>query len=286
MAAFDPGRIPDNLKQAYREKRCAVLVGAGASMGAGLPSWGTLLSSMIDEARGHRVIDDAKVADYRKLVADPSKYLMVAGGLKEDFAAYFDEFVVKTFIEPKPRPTELHQTLTKADRLQFVLTTNYDTLLEQAYRASGMYDVAVCTFLDSGEIQRRLSKREFFILKAHGDASRVGNGIVLTEMDYRDIVYRQRAYQSLLSAMFTMFTIIFVGASMTDPEIKLLLSYISDVFATTSGPSHFALMAEEDTTGVERERWFKDMKVQLVPVSKANDYEEVTQFIEALHASA
>ena len=37
--AFDPIRIPDNLVAAYREQRCALLVGAGASMGAGLPSW-------------------------------------------------------------------------------------------------------------------------------------------------------------------------------------------------------------------------------------------------------
>lgn len=283
--AFDPARIPDNLKAAYREKRCAVFVGAGASVGAGLPSWGKLLRNMVAEARGHRVISDDKAANYEKLIEDPSKYLMVAAGLKEDIAAYFEEFVTKTFVDPKPEPTDLHRALTKADRLQFVLTTNYDIIIEKAYRSSGMYDVSVCTFTDAGEVQRRLSKREFFILKAHGDASRVGNGIILTEVDYRNLIYGQRAYQSLLSAMFTMFTIVFVGASMTDPEIRLLLSYIADAFAPTGGPSHFALMAEEDTSPVERERWFRDMKVQLVPVSKADNYAEVTEFLNALATS-
>lgn len=284
--AFDSNRIPDNLKAAYRDKRCAVLVGAGASVGAGLPTWGKLLTNMIDVAQGHRVIGDDKAAEYRKLVSDPTKYLMIAGSLKEDMSAYFDEFIDQTFMAPKPQPTDLHRALTQADRLQFVLTTNYDIVIEQAYRAAGKYDVSVCTFTDTGEVQRRLSKREFFILKAHGDASRVGNGIILTEIDYRNIIYRQRAYQSLLSAMFTMFTIVFVGASMTDPEIKLLLSYIADAFSPTSGPSHFALMAEEDVTGVEKDRWLRDMKVQLIPVSKANDYKDVTEFIQALHASA
>jgi hypothetical protein len=283
--AFDPGRIPDNLKSAYRERRCAVLVGAGASVGAGLPTWDKLLSNMVSEARAHRVVSAEKATEYDKLISDPSKYLMAAAGLKEDFAGYFEEFVEKTFLEPKPKPTDLHFALTEADRLQFVLTTNYDILIEKAYRASGKDDVSVCTFMDAGEVQRRLSKREFFILKAHGDASKVGNGIILTEMDYREIIYRQRAYQSLLSAMFTMFTIVFVGASMTDPEIKLLLNYIADAFAPTTGPSHFALMAEEQITSVEKERWFKDMKVQLVPVSKADNYAEVTQFMRALHAS-
>lgn len=30
--AFDPATIPESLKVAYREKRCAMMVGAGASV--------------------------------------------------------------------------------------------------------------------------------------------------------------------------------------------------------------------------------------------------------------
>ncbi len=281
--AFDLSRIPDYLKQAYQGKRCAVLVGAGASVGAGLPNWGDFLGRMIDDARDHRVISGDKEDEYRRLVKDPAKYLMVAAGLKDDLGAYFEEFVDRTFMAPKPQPTDLHRAMTGADQLQFVLTTNYDILIETAYREVGVNDVPVCTFTDAGEVQRRLSKREFFILKAHGDASKLGNGIVLTELDYRNIIYQQRAYQSLLSAMFTMFTIVFVGVSMNDPEINLLLSYIVDAFSPTSGPSHFALMAEEDVTNVERSRWRRDKKVQLIAVSKADDYREVTEFMQALH---
>jgi len=58
--AFDATRIPDKLKQAYKEKRCAVLVGAGASAGAGLPMWGQLLNLMITEAEHHLVISGDK----------------------------------------------------------------------------------------------------------------------------------------------------------------------------------------------------------------------------------
>lgn len=280
--AFDPGRIPDGLKEAYRENRCAVLVGAGASMGAGLPSWSGLLSLMIDAGVKHRTVSEEKAAEYRALVADPSKFLLVASGLKDDLSAYFDGFVDDVFMKPKPTPTGLHDAIVSAESLQFVLTTNYDILIESAYRKSGSYDVSVCTFTDTGEIQRRLARREFFILKAHGDASRLGNGIILTETDYREIIYKHRAYQSLLSAMFTMFTIVFVGASMNDPELKLLLGFISDAFATTSGPSHYALMTEEDITAVEQDRWMKDMKVNIIPVSKSNNHAEATEFFQAL----
>lgn len=284
--AFDATKIPDGLKAAYREKRCAVLVGAGASMGAGLPSWRGLLDLMIEAGEKHRTLTPDKAAEYRTLLADSSKFLMVASGLKDDIQSNFDEFIESVFMTPKPQPTPLHDALVGAEELQFVLTINYDILIEQAYRKSGKYDVSVCTFTDTGEIQRRLARREFFILKAHGDASRLGNGIILTEADYREIIYRHRAYQSLLSAMFTMFTVVFVGASMTDPELRLLLNYISDAFATTSGPNHYALMTEEDITAVERDRWMKDMKVNVIPVSKADNYSEATDFLLELHKSA
>ena len=109
----------------------------------------------------------------------------------------------------------MHAALVALDKLQFVLTTNYDTLLERSFRKRDD-DVSVCSFTDAGEVQRRLSRREFFILKAHGDATKLGNKIVLTDVDYRNLLFGQRAYQSLLSAMFTMFTFVFVGASDLD----------------------------------------------------------------------
>ena len=48
--AFDAKRIPHSLKEAYRDRRCAVLVGAGASKGAGLPLWGELLGQLVATA--------------------------------------------------------------------------------------------------------------------------------------------------------------------------------------------------------------------------------------------
>lgn len=283
--AFDPNTIPEALREAYGAGRCAVLVGAGASKGAGLPLWGELLNKMIDSAVAHRVITPDREAEYRNLATRTDKFLMVASGLKDDLRSHFDQFIEQTFIAPKPQPTPLHEALVALDKLQFVLTTNYDTLLERSFRKRND-DVSVCSFTDAGEVQRRLSRREFFILKAHGDATKLGNQIVLTDVDYRNLLFGQRAYQSLLAAMFTMFTFIFVGASMTDPEISLLLSYIADSFSPNAGPTHYALMAAEDVTQVERDRWFKDFKIQLITVSKQDNYAELTEFLRELGAPA
>lgn len=279
--AIDPARIPQSLRDAYKNGRCAVYVGAGASKAAGLPLWSEMLQAMLDRAVVERLVAPNAIDEYKVLIGNPSKSLMVASALKEVLGRYFEDFIRTTFVVPKPKPTQLHHELVRLKSLQFVITTNYDALIERAYQASDP-DVVVCTFEDVGATQSSLSNREFFVLKAHGDATKAGNGIVMTETDYRELLYRKRAYQAMLASMFTMYTIVFVGASMSDPELQLLLSYISDAFLPTSGPQHFALLSEEDVGEVERRQWRKDFGINVIPVSKANDYAEVTEFIAAL----
>lgn len=279
--ALDPARIPQSLKEAYKKGVCGVYVGAGASKPAGLPMWSGMLGAMLARASAENLISDNDAKEYESLIANPSKNLMVASALKEALGRHFDDFIKATFVTPKPKPTALHHGLVKLSELQFVITTNYDALVERAYQVVDA-DISVCTFRDVGATQSALSSREFFILKAHGDATKIGNGIVMTDADYRELLYRQRAYQAMLATMFTMYTIVFVGTSMADPELQLLLSYISEVFLPTSGPQHYALMAEDDMGAVERGRWRKDFNVNVIPVSKDNDYAEVTEFIEAL----
>lgn len=278
---FDQNRIPNSLKEAYRAGRCAVLVGAGASKGAGLPLWGEFLQQLVATAERDALIDRDRAAMYQGLLARPEKFLMAAAAIKSELGPLFDETVEQIFTKSQARPTDLHKSLTKLDKLPFVLTINYDTLIEDAYSDAGKR-IAPSSFVDAGDVHRKLSRREFFLLKAHGDAARVGNGIILTELDYRKLLNGSPGYRSILSVMFTMFSFVFVGASMADPEINLLLGYIADSFSSSSGPMHYALLAEEDVTEAERERWLQDFKVHVVKISKADNYLELTQFLEKL----
>ncbi|MEB0114276.1 SIR2 family protein [Variovorax sp. RTB1] len=278
--AFNPGMIPPNLKKAYEDERVVFLVGAGPSMGAGLPSWVELLELMIQEGERNNVITPERAVEYRGLKGDANKYLLLASGLKRDLGHNFQRFMEQIFVASKPRTTAFHKALVALDKTQFVVTTNYDTLIEKAFRTIDE-DLSVCTYQEVGEIQRRLSNKEFFVLKAHGDASKPGNGLILTDADYRSLMYQHRGYQSLLITIFTVFTVVIVGASLSDPETKLLLNYIADAFPGAS-PNHFALMSKEDVTGVEKDHWYAEFNVQFVPLSKDNDYSETTEFLQAL----
>jgi hypothetical protein len=281
--AFDPALIPKPLIEDYKKGRCGLLVGAGASAGAKLPQWGQFLELMTEEAQASAGISDTKVADYKALIAK-GRYLTAASGLKTDLSGQFAGFIKRVFVQPTAKPTPLHEAMPKLDKLAFVITTNYDTLIERAYRDHNP-DVTLCTFKDAGEVRRSLSSREFFILKAHGDAMRSGEGIILTEQDYRQILFREPAYQHMLATMFSMYSMIFVGASMTDPEINLMLNYLADTFSPDNGPSHYAALTAEEVNEVEKERWFKDFNIRVIPVSSADEYKELPEFLRALAAA-
>lgn len=280
---FDPSRIPKSMVEAYHDGRCAMLVGAGASKGAGLPLWGEFLGELVGRAEGEALIDKGRADMYRALLGKPEKFLMVAAAIKSQLGPLFDDSIERIFRRSGAKPTDLHVALTKLDRLPFLVTINYDTLIEDAFQEAKK-PIEVSSFVDAGDVHRRLLRREFFLLKAHGDARRIGNGIVLTEQDYRTLLYRNPGYRSVLAIMFQMFSMVFVGASMADPEINLLLGYIADSFSSGSGPVHYALLAEEDITDAERERWYVDFKVQVVKVSKADNYREVTELLQELAA--
>jgi len=281
--AFEIGLMPGPLVAEYTKGRCGLLVGAGASVGAGLPQWGDLIRQMIEEAKTSVGLSDAKAADYNHLV-DNGRYLPAASGLKDELGSYFADFIRRVFVESKPAPTPLHKALLALTKLQFVVTTNYDTLIERTFRTIDD-DVTVCTYKEAGEVRRSLSSREFFILKAHGDATKSGAGIIITEQDYRNILFKEPAYQHMLATMFSMYTMVFIGASMTDPEVNLMLNYVAGTFQPDSGPTHYALLTKEKTTEVEKERWFKDFKIKVIPVSSADEYAELEEFVVALSAT-
>jgi hypothetical protein len=183
------------------------------------------------------------------------------------------------FYDDHKKPAAVHKLLPKLTNLSMVITTNYDTLLEDNY-ANGR-PPKVLTFSDGGEMRRLMLQRQFFILKAHGDAAKPGNGIILTINDYRGLA-RERAYQSLLASIFTLNTVLFIGVSLNDPELLVMLDYLADTFEPGSRPIHYALIAEEEINPVEKERWLKDYLIQIVPISSANNYADVPGAIEAL----
>lgn len=279
--SFNADRLPVSLIKAYTEQRCAIFVGAGASQAAGYPGWSEFLFNLIDRCIEENRLTEEDAKSYRDLANDTGKQLTLASALKDRLGHVWDQIISEMFYEDHKKPTEIHDLLPRLSKLSMVLTTNYDTLLEDTYTQALGRRPSVLTFSDGGEMRRLMLQRKFFILKAHGDAAKPGNGIILTTSDYRAL-QRERAYQSVLASIFSLNSVLFVGVSLNDPELMVLLDYLADTFEPGSRPIHYALVAEEEVNAVERERWLRDYLVQIIPISSKDNYAEVPAAVAAL----
>lgn len=273
--------IPPKLIETYKRGAFGLYIGAGLSYASGLPNWEKLLLELIQLANTSTGLSDDKMKDLQALAKQPSKYLMVAEELKDILNAELYTFIKKRFDDKNLVPSPTLQKVINL-KYRFIVTTNYDMLIEKAFIKEGKYPNDI-TYKDATTINYNLLNNENFILKAHGDVKRAPSEIVITEKDYRNIIFKEIGYQSVLQTMFSTCNILFLGVSLNDPEIKLVLSYIHNIFHGGS-PEHFALMNQEGLTSTEIDRWRKDYNITIIPYDPKNNHEELKKIIEELVA--
>jgi hypothetical protein len=268
--------IPNDLVQLFKRKACGLYVGAGLSQAAGFPSWGQLLKLLIAEVEKLPFHVKGKIDDYNQLLNDPNQYLLVAEDIKSQLGDRFSKFMSDTFSDQTKKPTETMKNFMRLP-LKFVITTNYDMLIEQAYNKVHDLIPATLTYDLSKDIAHNLWEDKFFVLKAHGDVQYNSARLILSERDYREILFRQPGYQSALHAMFSSKSVLFVGTSFTDPDLILLLRYLHSSFHG-GGPTHYILLAEDSVLNTQAERYMHDFNLHTIRYDKAGDHKEINDF--------
>lgn len=270
--------IADVIK-AIEKESFGIYVGAGISMGAGMPSWESLLNELIDLIDAKGLVPE-RVAEMRELAKFPNRYLMIAEEIRDLIQKDLENLIRDRFEDRTKKPTQAHDILVKL-KSKFIITTNYDTLIEKALVKN--YDnhfPTVYTYKDSASINYSLWNNDHFVLKAHGDA-KSPKEIILTEKDYRHIIHNLNGYQSILHAIFSTNSILFVGASLNDPELLLLLGYIHNIFHGGS-PTHYALLSEDSITKTESDRWRKDFNIECITYDPKNNHEALIKYLQEI----
>jgi hypothetical protein len=279
-------RIPSELLSAFETRKCGLFVGAGVSRAAGLPDWKGLLTELVERVKRLPITKPHLVGDLKRLLKDPTKALVLATILKDELGVEFTKYIEERFSKDgNLAPSPLHTELVSLPA-EFVITTNYDSLLESAYARMHKGDKILnpLTYRHAGEVASHLHRNRYFLLKAHGDAALDPDEVILTERDYRRIIYREPGYQSLLQTLFTTFTILFVGVSFTDIELNLLLSFIHSSFHGKT-PSHYALVPEENPNPTLLDSWRKEFNINVIAISPGRNYENILKFVRKLKAS-
>lgn len=271
--------VKDDIVKAIKKGSFGIYVGAGISMGSGMPSWESLLNELIDLIEAKGIVPD-KVPEMRQLLKFPNKYLMIAEDIRDLIQKDLEDLIRIKFEDRTKLPNSTHDVIVKL-KSKFIITTNYDTLIEKALIKN--YDnhfPTVYTYKDSSNINYSLWNGDHFVLKAHGDA-KSPKDIILTEKDYRHIIHNLNGYQSILHAIFSTNSILFVGVSLNDPELLLLLGYIHNIFHGGS-PIHYALLPVNSITKTEIDRWRKDFNIECITYNSENNHIELKNYLNEL----
>lgn len=272
--------VPNELLKAIARGNCVAFVGSGPSLAAGFPSWPRLLKLIVKWCKAQGITLPNQ-SDIEHLI-DTEKYLIAAQALRTKMGddQYF-RFLRETFDKPTVPLPEFHQLLAQIP-FGAAGTTNYETLVERAVSESKPGEaISVFSQTDYAQLGTALNSNDYFVLKAHGTIERPET-IVLTDKDYATLIHNSSGYRTFLKALFLDRTVLFLGFGLNDPELRLLLEELREIFDGHT-PLHYALLDVNGTTGTEQANFELHYGVRIIPYTPAaSDHPEVIEFLRQI----
>mgnify|MGYP001342048233 CR=1 FL=1 len=201
----------EDLVESIRERRTILFVGAGVSMSIGLPSWQSFIERMVSELELEPELVGGPDSTYQIL----AEYYRLKHGSIGPLRSWMD----RNWAVPRERvaKSRLHELIVTLD-FPIIYTTNYDRNLETAFEIHGKPFVKVANARDLTKATDDVTQ----IIKYHGDFDDDAS-LVLAETDY----FERLSFDSPLDVKFRADalgrTILFIGYSMSDMNIRLLL---------------------------------------------------------------
>jgi SIR2-like protein len=236
-------KLPTALEDAILTGRCILFLGAGSSRPAGAPSWRRLLEDIALKFCAQNV---PRIERYFSRNDPWGAADLVCG------AAPRPELV--TFVRDcldRLTPIASHLTIARTDWAA-IFTTNFDRLLEDAYRAESLpaqEPVPVYQFSKDYNIHE---KSKVHIFKLHGSIDQIHqfqNVLVLTTKDLTDTQRPRAAMLSQIPRLLIDYYWLFLGYSFNDGVLRQLLAEVKKNNRDLMPRESFAIMpqpTEED----------------------------------------
>lgn len=209
-AAIEPKDALRELAELIRQKKVMLFIGAGISRSVDMPLWDKLIESLLDEEYD---------ADLLRTYGDN---MMLAEFIRQRLKDHvYDKireiFDINETIKEKLKSSLIYKMIADLD-CPVIYTTNYDRLLEEYY---GIQKKPYRTVVHVGDMYR-IQPKETRIMKFHGDIED-DKSIVLAESEYFKRMDFQHFMDVQLQADMLRYHILFLGYSLSDVNIKMLL---------------------------------------------------------------
>lgn len=229
------------LQQLHHDSRLCLFVGAGVSKSCRLPDWDTLSNSVVLEAfRDEVPLDLLQTANRNAALKKPPLGAMRAARrvLKERFTPVVKECLYST----TPELSETVKAIVLLRKVRNICCFNYDDLLEEAYEQNGI----TCRPVIEGD-ELPSPSDDVLIFHPHGFLPRSAptlmdsdERIIISEDDYHELYSAHFCWPNMIQVRLLMsFSILFIGCSLVDPNIRRLLDICKRV---QGGNKYYALL--------------------------------------------
>src|SRR5215216_8183805 len=201
----------DVLADAIKRRHAILFVGAGVSMAVGLPSWQSLVDHLLKELDLSPDVIDGMDEGHQML----AEFYRLKQGSIGPLRSWLDRNW-KVACD-RVSESQLHKLIVELD-FPTIYTTNYDRNLETAFEVHNKPYAKITNAKEIADAPEGVTH----IIKYHGDFDD-DNSLVLTETDF----FERLSFDSPLDIKFRADAlgrpILFIGYSMSDPNIRLLL---------------------------------------------------------------
>lgn len=253
----------------------AVLVGAGMSKPCGLPTWRELLRAPLKEI-GLNV-------DKETDLLSAAQYFTNVKNRRSDLTQH----IINLFTAQRAKPSTAHQLLASLP-IKYVWTTNYDTLLEQAFEEQGK---KVDTKRKPEDMCYPIPMRDVVIHKMHGDITLAGDITLITD-DYEEYQTKNELFSNALKTDLSSKTFLFIGFSMSDPNILNMLGYMKQKLGKHVRP-HFCIYKNIQKQDLDEPKdlsyaksrealWIENLKRYGIEVIRIDSYEEIDTILKEI----
>jgi|GEM_PF-3069719 len=247
-----------NIQKAIRNNRLVLFVGAGISVNSGAPSWHQLIVEM------------GKELGINKEKFSQDEFLKIPQYYFNEYkdAAYKRKINEIFNVDLIPNPiNELIFELNPA----YVITTNYDNLLEQVAPAS--YSVI------RKNSEMPYVKTHKSIIKMHGDFE--ADNVVLKEDDYLNYSDNFKLIETFVKSIIATHTVVFVGYSVNDYNVNLIFQWVKEVLGKDHHPAYLLDASVEQSTAINSRLiydYYKEKNIYQLSYNQIKD--EINSFWE------
>ena len=215
-----------NIQKAIENNKLVIFVGAGVSRNSGIPTWPELIKELAKDLGIRAKGKDSEGNDVfgnDEFLKIPQYYYN-----ERNEKEYYDK--IKEVLDKDSQPNEIHKIIFELNPTH-IITTNYDNLLEKQARQI-QTNIKYCKA--ANDIELSTAPNCNFIIKMHGEF----DNIVLKESDYDAYSNNFKLTETYVKGLFATHTILFVGFSAEDSNIRRILQWIKDIIGDKHQPAY------------------------------------------------